>query len=682
MTPRRIKWLLAVYWLAMVAATHWPRLVLEINGRDIGDLGLDKLIHLAAYAVLTVLALLAQKPQHREWTLTAVVLFTLGVCDEWSQQFVLRQVSFGDAAANIFGVLLAIAGCAGAGIAMDRGEETPTLRCAQPGACGVTSEKPKDTFGGGYVRHAKIVSMLTLLSRLTGLARDSALAAVLGLSGVSDAFFFGFLIPNLFRRLFGEGALSAAFIPVYSRLVEQDREKARRMASLCIALLTVALGGLTLLGEGALLAMRHVVDWGDTTDSALRLMMIMLPYMPLVCLVALIGGILQVHGKFGASAAAPIVLNLAMIAAAVLGGLLLPGDQQLTLGVDLIAASVVVAGLVQLAWQWWAMRHDAPFTLLFTGIAEPMRQMLTAFLPMLLGLAVFQINTALDSTIAFGLAQRPDGPDHWDIMGIVVTLPIRDGAVAALNWSQRLYQFPLGVFGIAIATAIFPALSRAAARSRDEMTGILHNGLRLTMFIGLPASLGLILVRVPLVRAIFQYGRFDLEDARRVAFILAGYSACVWAYTMTHVLTRAFYAMGDTKTPLKITMCTVVMNLLLNLMLIWPLGAAGLAWATAICAAWQSALLAIALRRYLPHPVSAEVWRSWGRTAMLTLAMGAAIVPVGWWRDPDALGRKGSAVVLVIMVAVGVAVYAGGALLLKCPEVAALVRRHRESRPD
>jgi putative peptidoglycan lipid II flippase len=537
-----------------------------------------------------------------------------------------------------------------------------------------STDTPKETSGGGVARHARTVMGMTMLSRFTGLFRDSMLASLFGLGPTAVAFTMGFLIPNLFRRLFGEGALSAAFIPQYTTLLHEDRKLARRFAWAMVSLLMIGLSIIVLISEAILIGMLKAGTWSQTTDLTLRLVMVMMPYMPLVCTVALVGGMLQVHGKFGPTAAAPILLNLAMIIAAVMGHVWVGPEQ----GVFLVAGFVLVAGVLQLLWQMATVWRDEPGILDFANTRKPLKAVMLTMGPMLLGLAVFQINSAMDMFISYGFSS-PEGAGDHTIMAMIagkkLYYPIQAGAVAALNWSQRLYQFPLGVFGIAVATAIFPALSRCAASDHAGFAQTLRNGLRLTVFIGLPASVGLIMVRLPLTRLIFQYGKFDLEDANRVATILVGYAVAIWAYSATHVLTRGFYAIKDPKTPLKITMANVLLNVTLNCVLIWYMGAAGLAWSTAICAIWQTFLLVRAMRRYVALPLDDAVLWSWGKTLSLSVIMGMVLYPVINRVDLATLSRSQSAVMLGVLVLLGAGVYLAGAWVLKSEELRWLLKR-------
>jgi putative peptidoglycan lipid II flippase len=552
--------------------------------------------------------------------------------------------------------------------------------------------------GQALAGHASLISGLTLVSRLTGLVRDATLAAIFGVSMIADAFFIGFLVPNLFRRLFGEGAITAAFIPRYSELLSDDPKRAHRLAGVTLAGLAVVLGTLTLLGELGL----WLIWRGQGSESpgglALELTMWMLPYMPLVCLVALIGGILQVHRRFGPPAAVPVVLNLAIIAGAGIASVWTgPGESGLRQVARVAAVAVIVAGVAQLAWQLLALRAATQVSFSVAGIGEPMRRLIKALVPLLLGLAVFQINAFFDSLVALVLSAEAAGAQFM-LLGWQIPYPMETGAVASLQWAQRLYQFPLGVFGIAVATAIFPALAEAAAGrgqgqtvaasnveqaaaegnpSPDRLGEILRQGLRLTFFIGLPASAGLMLVRLPLVRTIYERGAFAFEDSGRVATILAGYAAAVWAYSVCHVLTRCFYAVGDERSPVRIGLVMVGLNVVLNLTLIWaplapmggPLGVAGLAWSTAICAAAQAVWLLHRVRRHVSEPVNAAVWRSWSRTVGLTVLMSVILAGVVAWVKPATLSWSANAGMLAGLVGLGAAIIFGGAWLTRAEEV-------------
>lgn len=505
--------------------------------------------------------------------------------------------------------------------------------------------------------HARTVSFFTLISRVSGLARDAVLSRVFGAGPVMDAFFFAFMVPNLFRRLFGEGALSAAFLPVYTRLDRDEPETARQLASYVVGRATIALGLIVLACELLLLFVR---PQDEHAALAVRLARIMLPYMPLVCLVALFGSMLQVHHTFGPTAAAPIVLNLGMIGGAFLA------TRLPDIGIAFVALAVVAAGLVQVGWSLLALRRLDWWRRETSAARSHVRTVLAQAMPMLVGLGVLQLNTFLDGVIA-------SYPTTFGSTIFGLAYPLDQGAMATVSYAQRLYQFPLGVFGIAVATAIFPQLSREADDDRLFL-GTVRRGLRLVVFIGLPASAGLILVRGPLVRVVLEGGRFTEENTSAVGTVLLGYAAAVWAYSMVHVLTRAFYARGQARRPMNVAVAIVILNLALNLTLIWPLGVAGLAWATAITSTLQAIVLTIMLGRDGERLLDHDVLGSWARTAAATIVMAASILLLKLL-PLEVDGWAGGLLELATLVTGGLAVFFGGALLLGMQELRWLARR-------
>jgi len=505
-------------------------------------------------------------------------------------------------------------------------------------------------------KNTRTVWSITLLSRIAGLGRDAAISRTFGAGAVSSAFFFAFLIPNLARRLFGEGALSGAFLPAYTKLLQENPAKAKALASITIAKLIVFLGAAVILGELLLWAL---VTWSPQSEGTFGLMMTMLPYMPLVCVVAILGGILQTHGKFGPTAAAPIILNACMIAATLLFADVFTSVQNhmMTVGV-----AVVIAGLLQVVWSLYALRGTRWWTGERESGKEDFRDMVRNLIPTIIGLGTLQLNTLLDGLIA----------SYPVVIGSTifgVAYPLGESANASLNFASRLFQFPLGVFGIAVGTAIFPLLASQASK-RDAFGDTVRRGLRLVVFVGLPASAGLMLVRDVLSGVVFQGGLFTSGDTNEVGFILLGYGTVIWAYSMTQVLIRAFYAVDDMKTPVKIAVRMVALNLSLNVLLIWtPLGTAGLAWSTAFCAVIQVGALMRAIRKHVDVPADRAVTTSWIKSAIATVIMSIgvactlALLPVeptfSWWE---------SCFTLVITVGVGIVVFGAAAYLLQMEE--------------
>lgn len=704
---RAIRVVLALYWLVLITATHWPGLTKE-DVPDLGWLPFDKVMHVLTFAGLAALLTWSRWFPRHGGGFNAVAAVAIGLVygglEEITQPYFGRTAALDDLLADLIGLVIG-AGCAAAfahrlKLASPHAEGSsacPITDRAKPSGegsdfVGDSGDGPGGGGGGGggdenrFVGHAALVGALTLVSRVTGLVRDAVLAAVFGASLYLDAFLIGFIVPNLFRRLFGEGALTAAFIPRYTKLLKEDPALARRFASLCVVVIAMLLAGITLVGELVLwIALARGVD--EKAGLALRLTMMMLPYMPMVCGVAFLGAILQVHRKFGPAAAAPVLLNLIMIAAAAIAGWQTLGEWS---SISVIALSVLLAGLIQLTWMGVAVFRTAPLTSAFAGTRDHFHAMLRTMLPMVIGLGVFQINTLLDGLIAFTFAHPPPpefGPaasETFMLLGRTFRYPIEPGAVTTLTLAQRLYQFPLGVFGIAIATAIFPALARAAAErsakpqaaghTADDFADVFRRGLRLTLFIGVPASVGLILVRVPLTRVFFEWNAFTADDALRCAAVLTGYASAVWAYSVTHVVTKAYYAVDDATTPLKVSVAMVFFNLALNLTLIWPLGVAGLAWSTAISAALQTLIMLALLRKHIAQPITGAVFAAALRVVGLTVLMGAAVAAVVWSFDVATLTKAGCLGVLGAGVGAGAIVYLGGAWLAGMPEVRELRR--------
>ncbi|MBT4584056.1 MAG: murein biosynthesis integral membrane protein MurJ [Phycisphaerae bacterium] len=505
-------------------------------------------------------------------------------------------------------------------------------------------------------KNTRTVWSITLLSRIAGLGRDAAISRTFGAGGISSAFFFAFLIPNLARRLFGEGALSAAFLPAYSKLLQEDPKRAKALASLTIAKLIIYLGLVVVLGE---LLLWGLMTWAPQPDGTFGLMMTMLPYMPLVCVVAVLGGILQTHGRFGPTAAAPILLNACMIAATLLFTDVFSSVEKhmMTVGV-----AVVIAGLLQVAWSLHALRRVDWWTRKTTCGTEDLGVMTRKLIPTIIGLGTMQLNTLLDGLIA----------SYPVIVGSTIfgiTYPLDEGANASLNFASRLFQFPLGVFGIAVGTAIFPLLASQAS-TRDAFGSTVRRGLRLVVFIGLPASAGLMIIRDLLSGVVFQGGLFTSSDTAEVGFILLGYSTAIWAYSMTQVLTRAFYAVDDMKTPVKIAVRMIALNVTLNVILIWtPLGTAGLAWSTAFCAVVQVGILMRLIRKHVDVPADKTVVASWIKTLIASLVMSVGVIfALEFFQLDSNFSWLQSLRVLAVCVGVGIAIFGICAHLLKMEE--------------
>ena len=525
-----------------------------------------------------------------------------------------------------------------------------------------------------FVGHARTVMLLTLVSRVSGLVRDAVCSRVFGTSAVWSAFVTAFIVPNLFRRLFGEGALSAAFIPDFARLTRDDPAAAERFATLTVALLLAALGGVVLLLELALLGALAAGLVGEESRRVAVYAMVMLPYVPLVCATAILGGMLQSHGRFVPHAAAPVILNACMAGAAALASLRLGAGPE---GSGLaVAGAVVVAGVLQMGWCLWSLRTVMSWRRPAGEAWGRVRAMLGRMGPVLIGMGTLQLGTLIDGLLA-----------GWPVLAgpaASAGYPMDEGSASALYWANRLYQFPLGVFGIAIATAVFPALARCADAPAD-FAATLRRGLRTSLFIGLPASAGLLLVAEPLTATIYRGGVFDDADVARVRGVLVMYAPAVWAYSLTHVLTRSFYAVGETTLPMRVGIATVALNLALNLALMWTLAERGLALATSLSAVAQCGALTLLASRRLPRPdgsalLDGPTLRGVAWSGGMTLAMVGGVLIGRWALGATGGGWGGVALALGRDVACGGLVYGGVALALRRAELRWLLERPGRSK--
>jgi len=518
-------------------------------------------------------------------------------------------------------------------------------------------------------RDVRTVSGLTLVSRLTGLVRDLVTVRIFGDGAVASAFAAAFAIPNMFRRLFGEGALSAAFIPEYSRLTHEEPAKADAFCSLTIGLVAVITGVIMLVVEGALALVLLTAAPDPERTYSIALVMFLLPYMPLVCVAAMLAGMLQVQGRFAPGAAMPIILNLCVIAACV--PFFAVEDASAAGWAWVIGSSVLVSGVLQIVWSLLALRGLVRWTTSVGAASESTRVMLRRLGPVLIGLGTLQVNALIDTLIAMW--------PNW--VGPTIggrAYPLDEASNGILFFTQRLYQFPLGVFGIAVATAIFPSLSRAAGE-RERFVELLRHGVRLSLFIALPATVGLILVRKDLISVLYSGpgGGFSDEGVARSAAVLFAYGAGVWAYSLNQLWTRAFYARGNTGTPMRVAVAMVGLNLVGNVVLVFatPLREAGLAWSTAGAAVAQCVVLGVLLSRregigLFDGATRAGIVRSVVLTVVMSAAVAAAYLLV-----PTPTDWGGHGLRLMAMVAAGGVVFVAAARVLRSEELGWLVHR-------
>ena len=426
---------------------------------------------------------------------------------------------------------------------------------------------------GSIVRPASTVAFFTLLSRIFGLIRDMVLAFAFGAGSQADAFFVAFRIPNLLRRLVAEGALTASFIPVYVDYLENyEPQDAERVVNITATLLTIVLTGLTLIGILLSPWIIHVLAPGfDAIPSKFQLTVtlnrIIFPYIFFISLVALCMGVLNANGHFAAPAAAPILLNLFMIA----GALWFTHwfHQKPVFG---LAAGVLLGGLSQLLLQLPALRIKRIRIRPKFSLKDPaVKRIGRLFLPAAFGAAIYQLNIFVSTLLASFLP---------------------GGSVSYLWYSNRLMEFPLGVFGVALATAAFPSLSRQSSRNQSELfRHTLDETLRLVTFIALPAMMGLIILRTPIIEVLLQRGAFDHVTTKLTAEALLYYCLGLWPIAVGRILVAAFYSLQDTTTPVKVSIVAFIGNVVMSLILMGPMLHCGLALANSLSALINVAIL-------------------------------------------------------------------------------------------
>jgi putative peptidoglycan lipid II flippase len=524
----------------------------------------------------------------------------------------------------------------------------------------------------------RATSLGTLASRVLGVVRESAAAGLLGLSkdGIMDAYVVAFRIPNLFRRLFGEGAMTASYLPEFAAELERDRQAAWRLASAAGILLAVVLVLLTLAAEGVCGLLWLIYGDSPAMRLSLGLTATMLPYTVFICLAALAAATLQSLGEFRLPALVPSVLNICWLIGAWFIARRITTDRQGQAYV--MAGCVLVGGVLQLLVQLPALKRlGFRFDFTFAESRRSLGRIVRAMAPTTLGLAVTQINTLSDSLIARGFAAVPGEPNSIGWLG-GVAYPLKQGAAAAVWYGERVYQFPLGLLGIAVATVIFPLLSRHAAQGQlGRLGGDLTLGLRLVIFGGIPASAGLFLLSEPFARLLFERQNFTPADTTRAAAMIAAFAVGVWAYCAVPVLVRAFYAVNDRRTPVLIGVLAVALNLTLNLALIWPLEEVGLAVSTTIAAALQVALLATAFSRWHCRLDWPRLWGTASRTVSATAAMSFVVITV--LEAVPKSGHVGNSIARVALpLLAGITAYFGAYWLARGPELRMLLGRPPE----
>lgn len=497
---------------------------------------------------------------------------------------------------------------------------------------------------------AGLIGAATFSSRILGLIRDIILARLLGASASADAFFVAYRVPNLLRELLAEGSMSSAFIPVFTEYhTLRTKRETWELASAAFTTLLSIVTLITLIGVVVAPTIVWLLapgfhDEPTQLEMTTILTQVMFPYLIFISLAALTMGMLNSLRAFAAPALAPVFFNICVIAAALF---LAPLLDEPVIGV---AIGVVVGGLAQFVMQLPSV-HKRGF--LFQWRFDPghpgVRRIGWLIVPSLLGTSVTQINITVNTILASYF----------------------DGGPTYLFYGMRLIQFPLGIFGVALATAILPTLSAQAAKgSMDELRQTVGFGLRMISFIILPAMAGLMLLRVPIVHLFFEHGAFTAADTAGTAVVLLGYAVGLWAFAGMRIIVAAFYSMQDTKTPAIAAVTAMFINILLALWLMGPLEYAGLALATALSAMVNITILVSVLTSRLGGIDWWHFGQSFGRALIATIPVVLACLWIAnlavWQREDEWIAKS---IMLVVGIGLSVTGYVGTHALYQSQEL-------------
>jgi putative peptidoglycan lipid II flippase len=526
-------------------------------------------------------------------------------------------------------------------------------------------------------RSAASAGAATMTSRILGLVRDQVLAYFFGAGDAMDAYRVGFKIPNLFRDLFAEGAMSAAFVPTFTRHVAgAGKESGWRLGNLVINALIVATGALVVIGilfanpiVDALAGRYAAVQLADGTnklDLTVLLARIMLPTLMLIAVAAAVMGMLNSLRHFFIPALSPAMFNVVTIVLAVA---LIPVAP--ALGIEqpivVIAVATVLGGLAQLALQWPTLRHEGfRYRPVLDWKDAGLQRVLILMGPGTVGLAATQLNVAINLFLA-----TREGT----------------GAVSWLEYAFRIMYLPIGLFGVSIATAVLPAVSRhVVEKDTAASRATIADGLSLMMMLNIPATVGLTILAVPIVRVIFEHGEFTAADTTATAAAVRFYAIGLIAYSVVRIASPTFYALGKNRIPVIVSMFTVVVNATLNILLVRFMGYVGLALGTSIAAIFNGTVLLVVLHRNLGGLNEGRILNSLARIVVASAAMGAAAAGVDRQLAAalpgDAIGLQIAR--LAIAIGVALAVLAAAAWALRIREfneaMAVVARRLRRTR--
>lgn len=495
------------------------------------------------------------------------------------------------------------------------------------------------------LKSTAVVSVMTMLSRISGLVRDAVIANLVGAGAMSDAFFVAFRIPNFLRRIFGEGAFAQAFVPVFAQLTEQNTHEARKFVNTSAGLLGFITLILSVLGIIFAPQIINLFASGFQDDpekfavtvDALRWMF---PYLFFISLVAMSGGILNSVNRFAVPAATPVLLNLCMILALII---LLP---HLANAAQTLAIGVLIAGAMQLLFQIPSLRKEGYLPKPNIKLNNPhVKKVSTLMLPAIFSVSVAQVNMLVNTYLA----------------SFLIT-----GSISWLYFADRLMEFPVGVFGIALATVVLPSLSKEyKSGSAESYSGMMDWALRWVVLIAFPATAALFVLATPLLSTIFQYNAFTSTDVAQASVALKAFAVGVSGFIFVKVLAPGFFARQDTQTPMRVAVVAVVSNIIMSLLLVDTYAHAGLALAISL-AAWINATLLFVCLCWQGIYKPEKGWLLFLLRVLIAVATMVAVLTAlnhapDWWYQSSLFGRIAQISLLVVA---GAASYFAVLLLL------------------
>jgi putative peptidoglycan lipid II flippase len=517
-------------------------------------------------------------------------------------------------------------------------------------------EQVKNSENAKVAKAAGVVGISTMASRIFGYIRDMVVASFFGASWLTDAFWVAFRIPNLLRRLLGEGSLTVSFVPVFTEyLQKKSRQEALELVSIAFTLLSIILVVISILGVifspfiVTLMAPGFIKEPGQFALTV-YLNRLMFPYIFFISLVALCMGILNSFRHFAAPALSPVILNISMILAALF--LRNYFEEPITA----LAVGVMIGGVLQLAMQWpFLVKYGIKFKFKFNFHHPGIKKIGLLMFPAIFGAAVYQIDV---------------------LVGTILASLLPSGSVSYLFYADRIMELPLGVFAIAIGTASLPSFSEHVSKGNfDELKSSLSFSLRLMLFVIIPSMVILMALHFPVISVLFQRGAFDVQAAISTSQALFCYALGLWAFSLVRIIVPIFYSLQDAKWPLKAAIIAVSFNVIASLILMHPLKHSGLALANSLASMVNVIILSIVLKKKIGTFLDRNFYLSTGKIIISSLVMLGAITLVDFFLPWNTDAHfKARLIYLLVSIAIGAAAFFVCAYLLKSPEIQSIVQ--------